>query len=334
MDGAGGLVDGGGEQGEGGPGGRGRGRSGGAVEADDGVEVDNPATLVFGDLGVGDPELGGECLIGEPGQTGKGSPEGDGEAAPQVGGAGVEQDRASVVIAVRAQRLAKPGVVRAVLLGAGHPAAVWAGLGLASGLTSQGSAVFIAARVDGAEGGRGERGKHAWMAGHGGGDALAAGQPGADQLVGIGAVDLGAGRTAGGAAGLAGDGQDPAGLVSSGVAVDQFAGGAVDVIDAATQQNRLQAAARAAGGGCTSRDRGQERCSSRQALAGGMDERRQPHARRGSLGFADQRCSAASSLARLPAAQARSCGYRHRDRAPGDSPARRSTVIPRWGGSV
>lgn len=27
-----------------------------------------------------------------------------------------------------------------------------------------------------------------------------------------------------------------------------------------------------------------------------------------------------------------SCGYRHRDRAPGDSPARRSTVIPRGEG--
>ena len=42
----------------------------GAVEADDGVEVDDAATLVFGDLGVGDPELHGEGLAGEPGLTG------------------------------------------------------------------------------------------------------------------------------------------------------------------------------------------------------------------------------------------------------------------------
>jgi hypothetical protein len=42
----------------------------------------------------------------------------------------------------------------------------------------------------------------------GGGDALAAGQPGADELIGVGAINLGAGRAAGGAAGLAGDRQD------------------------------------------------------------------------------------------------------------------------------
>jgi hypothetical protein len=56
-DGADRLVDGGGEQAEGGPGGRCSGWSGGAVEADDGVEVDDPAPLVFGDLGIRDPYL-------------------------------------------------------------------------------------------------------------------------------------------------------------------------------------------------------------------------------------------------------------------------------------
>ena len=62
VDSAGCLVDGGGEQGEGRPGGRGRGRPGEAVEPDDGVEVDDATPLVFGDLGVGDPDLGGERL--------------------------------------------------------------------------------------------------------------------------------------------------------------------------------------------------------------------------------------------------------------------------------
>jgi hypothetical protein len=66
ADGAGGLADGVGEQGEGGPGGRGVGWAGGTVEADDGVEVDHAAALVFGDLGVGDPELRAEGLAGEP----------------------------------------------------------------------------------------------------------------------------------------------------------------------------------------------------------------------------------------------------------------------------
>ena len=81
-------------------------------------------------------------------------------------------------------------------------------------------------------------------------DALAAAQSGADELVGIGAVYLGTGRAARGAAGLARDRQDPAGLVDGGVAVEQFAGAAVDVIGAATQQNGLQAASGVADGAC------------------------------------------------------------------------------------
>jgi len=52
VDGAGGLVDGGGEQGKGRPRGRGHRRPGGAIEPDDGVEVDDAAPLIFGDLGV------------------------------------------------------------------------------------------------------------------------------------------------------------------------------------------------------------------------------------------------------------------------------------------
>ena len=50
-----GLVDGGGEQGEGSLGGRGRSWPGRTVESDDGMEVDDSAPLVFGDLGVRDP---------------------------------------------------------------------------------------------------------------------------------------------------------------------------------------------------------------------------------------------------------------------------------------
>src|SRR5919109_1099786 len=98
-------------------------------------------------------------------------------------------------------------------------------------------------------------------------DSLIAAQSGADKLVGVGAVDLGTGRAAGGAAGFAGDRQDPAGLVDGGVAVDQFAGAAVDVIGAAAQQNRLQAAAGIPGGACG--NGGQRWHSSRRALRAG-----------------------------------------------------------------
>jgi hypothetical protein len=88
------------------------------------------------------------------------------------------------------------------------------------------------------------------MLGDGSGDALAAAKASADDLVGVRAVDLGARRALGRPASLARDRQDAAGLVDSGIAVEQFAGGAVDVIDAATQQNRLQAPARVLSGAC------------------------------------------------------------------------------------
>jgi hypothetical protein len=65
------------------------------------------------------------------------------------------------------------------------------------------------------------------------GDALTAAQARTDELVGVGPVDLGTGRALGRAAGLAGDRQDSARLVDSGVAVKQFAGGPVDLIDTA-----------------------------------------------------------------------------------------------------
>jgi len=176
-----------------------------------GVEVDHAATLVLGDLGVGDPELRGEGLACEPGLTGESAPQGDGEAAPQFRGAGVEQDRAGVVVAVGAQRLTEPAVVPGVLLGAGQADAVRAGLVVPARSAGQDPAVFLPAGVDGAERRCGEGDEDAGVVGDGGGDALAAGEPGADGLVGVGAVDLGAGRAAGGAAGLAGDRQDAAG---------------------------------------------------------------------------------------------------------------------------
>ena len=190
-------------------------------------------------------------------------PEGDGEPAPQFGSAGVEQDRPGVVVAVRAQRLAEPVVIPVVLVAARQPDAVRTGLVVPARSASEHPAVFLAPCVDRAERRRGQRDEDARMVGDGGGDALAAGQPGADELVGVGAVDLGAGRAAGGAAGLAGDRQDAAGLVDGGVAVDQFAGAAVDVVGAAAQQNRLQAPSGVPDGTCGDRG-GQRRYSSRR----------------------------------------------------------------------
>jgi hypothetical protein len=54
-------------------------------EPDDGVEVDDPARLVSGDLLVGQADLARERLVGEPGPSGQSPANGDGEAAPQFG---------------------------------------------------------------------------------------------------------------------------------------------------------------------------------------------------------------------------------------------------------
>ena len=127
-----------------------------------------------------------------------------------------------------------------------------------------------------------------------------------------------AGRAAGGAAGLAGDRQDAAGLVDGGVAVDQFAGAAVDVVGAAAQQNRLQAPSGVPDGTCGDRAGGQRRYSSRR---GGREEACSSQVQTGRL--ADQRCCAAWGLVRsgLPLRHVKRWRV-HRNRASGSSPAR------------
>jgi len=150
----------------------------------------------------------------------------------------VEQHRTRVVVALWAQWFAEPGVVAGVLVAAGQAASVRASPAVSAWTAGQHVAVVLPMGVNRAEGGSGQRGEHAGVSGHGGRDAIAAGQSGSDELVGVGSVDLGAGRATRGAAGLAGDRQEPAGLMDGGVAVEQLAGGSVDVIDAATQQGR------------------------------------------------------------------------------------------------
>jgi hypothetical protein len=100
------------------------------------VEVDNAAPLVFGDLGVGNPDLDGELLVGQPSLAGQGPAQADGEAALEFGGAGVEQDCAGVVVAVRAKWLTELDVVPGVPVWAGQPIAVRAALAAAAGVSA------------------------------------------------------------------------------------------------------------------------------------------------------------------------------------------------------
>ncbi len=122
--------------------------------------------------------------------------------------------------------------------------------GFAAGTAAGGPAAGqLAAGVHGAEGGGGEGGEHARVRGDGVGDAFAAGQPGADELVGVAAVGLGAGRADRGAAVPA---RDVEHLVGQGVGVegaDDLAGSGVEVADGAVQPDRAGAAVGGGGAG-------------------------------------------------------------------------------------
>ena len=162
----------------------------GGVEADDGVEVDDAACLVFGDLDVADRDDVAELGEGQAGEAGEVAGQVGGEPAPQVTGVGVEQHGGGVVVAVGTQRAAKQGVVVGVAARAGDVAAVRAAalLVVASRSAGQHGLAALAPGVDRAEGGGGEGGEHARVGGDGRRDALAAGQSGADELAGVALV--------------------------------------------------------------------------------------------------------------------------------------------------
>src|SRR5204863_9732325 len=161
------------------------------------------------------------------------------------------------------------GVVAGVPVRAGQAPTRGAVLDASPGPAALEMAVFLAGQVDGAERGRGEGGEHTRVGGDTLGDALAARQPGADELVGVGAVHLRTRRAAGGATALTRNRQHPAGFMDGGIAMQQFPGGAIDVIDATAQQDRLNTPACLPGVASGEGKDGQRWCSSRRALAGG-----------------------------------------------------------------
>ena len=207
--GSGGQADGVAQQVGGVGGGRGLVVLAGGVQADDGVEVDDAACLVLGDLDEPDAELGAQRLLGHPGQPGQAAGQVGGEPAPQVGRVGVEQHRGLVVVAVAAHGLAEAGVGLDVAGRAGDVAAVRAAacLGVAAGTAGQDGLAAHPPGVDRAERRRGEGGEHARVPGDRLGDALAAGETGADELAGVALVDGRAGRADGLAAVAARDGR-------------------------------------------------------------------------------------------------------------------------------
>ena len=70
----------------------------GAVEADDGVEVHEPAALVLGDLGVGQAGVVAELADLDSEHLREDAAQADGEAVPQLAGVGLPQHRADVLV--------------------------------------------------------------------------------------------------------------------------------------------------------------------------------------------------------------------------------------------
>ena len=170
--------------------------------------------------------------------------------APQFGGVRVPDDGGGVVVAVRAQRPSQGGVGVFVPLPAGQTAAMLAERGFAAGAALGGPAAGqLAAGVHGSEAGGGEGGEHARMRPHRVGDAFAAGEPGADQLVGVAPVGLGAGRADRGAAVPARGVDHPVGQGVGVQGAEDLAGGGVQVADRAAEPDGADAAAGGGGPG-------------------------------------------------------------------------------------
>lgn len=126
------------------------------VEADEGVEVDQAAGLVFGDLGEGKADVAREFADGDSGVAGQALAGLVSEAVPESAGAGVEQHGPGVVVAVGAQRLAQFRVVGLVPVSAPQRVAVRADGLVSARMARHGSAVAFGACVHGAERGSGE----------------------------------------------------------------------------------------------------------------------------------------------------------------------------------
>lgn len=152
--------------------------------------MDQSAALELGYPYEGDPGVPGEAADADAGRGGDVPSGAEGEPVPQPPGVRLPQHGAGVVVAVRAGRLPEHRVSGRVDGRARQRAPVFAGAAGTSGPAPQLRAVGPdALGVDRAEARRGEGGEQARVPGDGLRYAFAAGQAGADELVGVAAVD-------------------------------------------------------------------------------------------------------------------------------------------------
>ena len=119
------------------------------------MEVDRPASLELGHLGIGDPHQPAQLALLQPDQPAESTVECDGGMAPQLGREGVPQHLRLGVVAGRAERLAQLVVVLVMAPAAG-PIAVRAPGTLAVRTAGQHQAALRLAGMDATEAGGGE----------------------------------------------------------------------------------------------------------------------------------------------------------------------------------
>jgi hypothetical protein len=179
------------------------------VQADDRVEVDRTAPLELGHLRVRHPDQPPQLPLLEADQPTQATMNGDGGPPPQLGRQGVPEHLRLGVIAGRAERLSKAQVIGVVAMPAASPVAVRTASALPEGVTGQHQPALRLAGVDLAEAGRGEGHEQPRMLSYRLGDALAALEPGGQELVGVGPVGGRTRRAAGLPPGAAGFEQHP-----------------------------------------------------------------------------------------------------------------------------
>ncbi len=237
-----------------------------AVQAQQDVEVDGSAGLEFGGFAVRNPDRGhgmaAARAVGDPhrghataaGYLAEVAFDGLFGAPPQLPSSVVPHDVRVVVVAVRAEGLAEPRITSvmageaderlAVLADAAVPAGMArVGLASAAGAISAG-VVTDGPGVDRPEGRGGEGRENGRVGGDTFGDAFAADQPGADDVVGVAAVGLGAGRARGQAAVAAGLVDHAIRHVPGGDRAEELAGAQVDGAEVPGQPDRVGASGR------------------------------------------------------------------------------------------
>src|SRR6266511_2282562 len=213
----------------------------GRIEADERVEVDDPAPLVLGNLGVADAHDGRELSRRESNGARQLAAEVDGRPAPERRRQRVPDDRGLVVEAVRADRLAEGLVVGLVAAPAPGRASVPASSVWAARMARPDGPALLAATVDRPERRRREGDEQPWMLGDAGRDALATAQARGDQVPCVAAVDLAARAAAGGSPVAAGLEGHAVWLGLAAVDAPHLARGEVGLVNSADEPHRLLA---------------------------------------------------------------------------------------------